>query len=460
MAELIRHGTIVSNPEIILDIYLEQDEELLLMVLFDMECYWREDESTERLSVVYKVSGDSLRFVVSEKEIHFPKTLSSLSLADAFDALCKKNMLTAFDLYKPMMLGKVKIEKPWGSEIWFTGIESRGICSVLGNSGIVAGEAKLPMLLAAAPKRLGFDTNRHPVLLKILDPFPEEVLGDLYFELHEEKSEVYIVTNIDNKAWLDGKGAIRMGFNQELRAKFDGDQAFRQGYLEAVKSYYLIRSKIDEINDANKAILGLDISASIPEDLRKKLALNLPQDLVLAEKQTREQMHDFTCLNELIVGDVIKVPTYTPHALQHGVRTVEFQTPVYERMILSFGQKVLSQSHWDTEEAVVKMKLDVEGAFNDLEVESDVDGVLSELVVEFEDFRVLRISSQPGKSYSLVPRYSYQLLMVVQGELELSTTLLQSEQACMIPASYPGGELLNNNNEVMIFLLAQPRLLA
>ena len=97
MAELIRHGTIVSNPEIILDIYLEQDEELLLMVLFDMECYWREDESTERLSVVYKVSGDSLRFVVSEKEIHFPKTLSSLSLADAFDynplsSICKEDM--------------------------------------------------------------------------------------------------------------------------------------------------------------------------------------------------------------------------------------------------------------------------------------------------------------------------------------------------------------------------------
>jgi hypothetical protein len=68
-------------------------------------------------------------------------------------------------------------------------------------------------------------------------------------------------------------------------------------------------------------------------------------------------MDDFTWLKPVSVGDVVQVPRLLPHALQHGVRVVEFQTPVYERKILSFGQRVLTQGHWDTEEAVDQMLL-------------------------------------------------------------------------------------------------------
>lgn len=458
MAKLIHHRGINDNPEALLEGYLRDDSELLLLVGFAFECYWLQHRPKDMLNAVYGASDGSLWLAVSEQEIVLPGNMEALSVADAFAAICQKNRLTAFDLDRPMGLGRVQIEKPWGREIWYTGIEPRGVCSAQGNTGANVDNIQLPWLLAAAPKRLTAGLHRQLILLKILDPFPEEVLGDLYFELHEEKREVYVVTHVDRRAWPDGKGAIRMGFNQAMRARFDSDEAFRQAYLEAVSSYRLIRDEIDVVNDGNKIAKGLDASVPVSGELYAELALMIPSDLIAAEKVARQRMDEFTCLNPLTVGDVVKVPTYTPHALQHGVRTVEFQTPVYERMILSFGQKVLTQSHWDTERAVESMKLDVEGAFNDLEQDSSADGVISELVVEFEDFRVMRVSCQPGSSFSLVARQSYQILMVVQGQLKLSGLEIGPEHACLVPAAYPGGELINDNAQAMIFLLAQPLL--
>jgi hypothetical protein len=79
---------------------------------------------------------------------------------------------------------------------------------------------------------------------------------------------------------------------------------------------------------------------------------------------------------------VIKIPLHVPHALQHGVRVVEFQTPAYERKIISFGQKVLTQKGWDVERALQLMQLDVP---DDAIVPArNQDG----LIAEFEDFAV------------------------------------------------------------------------
>ena len=46
------------------------------------------------------------------------------------------------------------------------------------------------------------------ILLKTLNPVAEKTIGDLYYELHEKKWEVYIVTEIDKTAWPSGKGII------------------------------------------------------------------------------------------------------------------------------------------------------------------------------------------------------------------------------------------------------------
>ena len=80
------------------------------------------------------------------------------------------------------------------------------------------------------------------------------------------------------------------------------------------------------------------------------------------EKNLRQEMNSFTSMHTLRVGDVISIPTYTPHALQHGVRAIEFQTPHYERQILSFAQKVLTQSDWDTESAIANAVITSEPA--------------------------------------------------------------------------------------------------
>jgi len=456
MANLIYHHNSSDDPESVLDSYLEKISELLLSVTFKLERYWLPGTPIDHLSVVYRVTGDTVYLAVSDKKITLPENMQLLSDADAFEKICRQNELTAFDLGGPVMLGPLHIAKPWGQEIWYTGIESRGVCKAAGNTEHGAGNVELPWLLAAAPKRLTAGLHRQLILLKILDPLPVEVLGDLYFELHEEKREVYVVTHVDSKAWPDGKGAIRLGFSQTMRAGFNNDEEFRQAYLGAVSRYRRVRDEIDGIIDNNKVAKGLDLNSPVAPKLYAELALKIPSELRKAEQQAREQMDEFTCLKTLAVGDVVKVPTYTPHALQHGVRTVEFQTPVYERMILSFGQKVLTQKNWDTARAVEAMSLDLDSAYSDLELDAVSDGVVSELVVEFEDFRVLRISCQPGSCYSLVARSTYQILMMVQGRLQLLGLQVGPEQACLVPACYLGGKLVNNNPQVMVFLLAQP----
>ena len=101
-------------------------------------------------------------------------------------------------------------------------------------------------------------------------------------------------------------------------------------------------------------------------------------------------MNRFVARYPLTVGDVVIVPKLVPHALQHGVKVVEFQTPVYERKILSFGQKVLTQSHWDTVEALELADLD----FAQLQAPEmlELDSHLRiERIVNFDTFEVRRI---------------------------------------------------------------------
>ncbi|GIS51685.1 MAG: hypothetical protein Ct9H90mP27_1760 [Gammaproteobacteria bacterium] len=152
-----------------------------------------------------------------------------------------------------------------------------------------------------------------------------------------------------------------MGWDNEVRGRSDArksygsDQQFRAEYLSSVQEYEAIRQKVDS---------GLDVSNTIEE--RAKL-----------------KMDGFTSIKELRLGDVIKVPTWTPHSLQHGIRVIEFQTPTYERYIISFEQRVLTQEHWDSEHAIAHMTLDPPAATN---YESISEGL--ERIARFEDFNV------------------------------------------------------------------------
>jgi len=326
----------------------------------------------------------------------------------------------------PVALEAVHVPKPWGQEIWLTGIEARGESTVR----TAAGTLPLSQYLALAPRRL---TGGAPlVLLKVLAPRAEPVLGDLYFETHEQKQEVYVVTRVDPAAWPDGHGRIRFGMDQRLRAEYGDDDRFRADYLAAVQHYERIRRAID----AGEAVSG-------DEEARRRAA-----------------MEAFTDLRKLAVGDVVVVPTWLPHSLQHGVRVIEFQTPSYERYIISFAQQVLTQDHWDTEAAVPRMRLDAPPPPTFAAV---ADGV--ETIVSFDDFRVWRVTLPGGAELPLPTHPSYALCMGVRGEAGLDTLRLGPEQAAFVPGAALRSEcarrratLRNVAAEPAVVLIAAPDL--
>lgn len=331
-------------------------------------------------------------------------------------------------LNQPLRLEPLHIAKPWGQEIWYTGVEQRGVCGFVAEDGE---SLPLPWLLETLSPWLSAG-HRKLVLLKILDPLAAEVWGDLYFELHQEKREVYVVSHVDSEAWPDGVGAIRFGFDPRRVAEYADDGQFRAAFRASVAAYEAIRREIDSALDVERERQGIALDAPVPPQKIQAWQQQLPSGLLQQERQLRQQMEAFTHLKPLRVGDVVKVPCHTPHALQHGVRTVEFQTPVYERKILSFAQKVLTQEHWDTEEAVALMALEPE-AQQPFTLCFEGDGVVAERIVDFADFEVQRWRLEPTRSHTLSVAGRYAVVMAVAGEVEIAGCRLAPGQACLVP---------------------------
>lgn len=356
------------------------------------------------------------------------------------------------DLAAPLSLDPVRIPKPWGQEIWYTGIEARGQARVTDGTYSVP----LPWVLTLAPRRLIASDAQQVNLLKILDPLPEPVYGDLYFELHEEKREVYIVTHVDRDAWPDGTGAIRFGFDGQVRQQYATEGDFRAAYLAAVSAYEQVRRKIDCALDKRRAQAGFGVDDTVDTASLKRWQDDLSAADRAEERRLREVMNRFTQLKPLRVGDVVKVPCLTPHALQHGVRTVEFQTPVYERKILSFAQKVLTQDHWDTREAVALMAVDTPGE-DGLEVIEDQAGVRRELVACFDDFAVQRLAMTPGAQWQWQANGTYALAIVVMGSFNVGDRMLGPECAVLVPARRAEMMVRNSGCDEAVLLIAEPR---
>ncbi len=356
--------------------------------------------------------------------------------------------LPVVDSRLPVRLDTVGIPKPWGQEVWYTGIEARGVCAVQ----TLTTSCPLNWWLAAIPETIsGLGEKESPILLKILAPHNETVLGDLYFELHEIKREVYVISAISESAWPGGVGAIRIGFNSEKRAEYTSDDAFKQAYAATVATYRKVRVQIDEWLSVNELL------ADNPCDLEsiKNSLKNVPMDLQRQEQQLRMAMEAFTQLHPISVGDVVVIPRNLPHSLQHGVRAVEFQTPVYERKIVSFAQRVLTQSHWDTDEAllVTDMRDYVPACF-----ESEPCGQGSrQKIVDFDDFSVWRYTLPAGGAAPVgdgQPRYL--LLMCLIGNIELAECALQGEQAMLLPTALIPTELRNSDAGEAVVLVAAP----
>ena len=433
---------LVDNPEARIREALAQlsgsDRAVICLRFSHQQYYLQESSALELLALVSLSRQEGVRRVVlgpaaDAQNVDCSAVLSEQDLAAAADRL----QWPLLDLQKSLRLQPIAIAKPWGQEIWYTGIEARG------QSQITDGRYALPLpwLLALLPERLTAGRPRDISLLKILDPLAEEVFGDLYFELHAEKQEVYVVTHVDADAWPSGIGGIRIGFDSRKRAQYATDSAFVEAFGQAIKAYEVIRREIDGLLDKCRLADGIDLNEPVSASQTKQWLATVPEDLVRSEQILRLRMDEFKATLPLSVGSVLKVPCYTPHSLLHGVRTIEFQTPVYERQILSFAQKVLTQSHWDTDQALACMSLG-EHQLQALKVVEQNAGVLIEEVVAFSDFEVWRITLQPEAEYRL-PLQSYALVIGVTGMVSAQGQLLRGEEACLMAAS--SAKCLANN---------------
>ena len=397
-------------------------EGAVLLVDFAFTPWWLDQAGAQQLTAIYCRRDDALALAVTDQAL----AAGELPGREQFEAWLEEHELFAVDIGSTLPLEPVHIPKPWGQEIWFTGVEERGVCR-FGSGGR---SVPIPWLQAALPPTYG---NTGPlVLLKVLDPDAAEVIGDLYFELHQEKREVYVVTHVDRSAWPDGTGYIRYGFDPDKLAQLGDDDLFRQQYLASVLAYESVRRQIDD---------GTGDSSV---------------ELAARERSLRAEMDSFTHMRPLRVGDVVVVPLLMPHSLQHGVRTIEFQTPVYERKILSFAQKVLTQGHWDTGEAIEQMRL-LPPDEVPFEILQQTDEVQVERVVDFPDFEVRRIRIEAGGSLPLALADSYGLVMVVEGSLALDGQTYGPEQAFLSPQERHLVLESARVEQALVLLLALPR---
>lgn len=444
----------------------DSPQTLHLVIQFSHTQYYLPDQPKLDLFALVSLNKCSDTTVSIEGGIfHFtPERLEQLrSLSDgccdcngALRSYCQNNSLPWVVMSDPWLLKPIHIPKPWGQEIWYTGIETRGQTDVAGDIGNIP----LPWLLELMAGRVGLEDKCQPILLKVLDPLPDEVYGDLYFELHQEKQEVYVVTHIDQKAWPEGIGAIQLGFAPQARQRYQTEDEFKQAYLDSVNAYEKIRRLLDHKLDEKKAAAGIELSEPVTASQLIDWINTLAQQaenktLIQQEIDLRIAMNRFVQEYPLVIGDVVTVPKLVPHALQHGVRVVEFQTPVYERKILSFGQNVLTQTHWDTQEALELVDLEVVG-LQSPELLSFTPQLRIERIVNFDDFEVQRIQLDGQNTFK---GDVYSVLMVLKGRLTLGCTeqkrTLNPGQAVLLPKVKKGW--LVTSSDSCLFLLASPR---
>lgn len=430
--------------------------------------------SIDLVAVVCVEAGEPQAIAVLPRHDLDLNKVSNLA-PSTFSDWCNSQQLACISLRHPLKLSTVDIPKPWGREVWFTGIEARGQCAVVDDQNR---KLLLPWLMAFLPNWLGTGYPQSLTLLKILDPLPEPVFGDLYFEMHEQKQEVYVVTRVDSDAWPDGVGGIRFGFNQRMRADFEDDGAFKQAYLAAVARYKKVRDQIDSLLDEMRKAAGVGINEPVSATVLKGWLHHVPESLQTAEQSLRAELDSFAEVLPLKIGDVVKVPCFTPHSLMHGVTTVEFQTPVYERKILSFAQKVLTQADWDTESAMPDVNLNAP-EHSPLPALSAPAGVVREQVVCFDDFSVERWQLSAHHAIELRSALvsdgpetgshdAYLLVMSLHDGLVIEGVSLAAGEAVLVPAAltrirldYKPGELnvaggAVSQSKQATFLVSQP----
>lgn len=395
--------------------------------------HWARDNAA---GVYRGVSWKGPQIEVSELVELFQQNPKSL-----VEDLAKKYGAAIISSVQPLRLEACEIKKPWGQEIWYTGVESRGVSRVVTSHGAT----EIPYALGMFPVPLIGESEPDPILFKILDPLPEEVFGDLYLEVHREKWETYLVLSIDKKAWPDGVGYLRAGLNAKEIEKWKKKQEGVPGLVEELKArieeYEGTRREIDDRLD--KALGAKAKGGEWSREVQQAQLNKMPAKLTEKEQRQRRSVEALLGRIPLKKGDVVVLPPGVLHSLQHGVKVAEFQTATYERLIAMFSQKVLTQTHWDTAAALETMSTEPYQVPELTALPEDQSGVTRHLLVDFPEFSVVRIVLDPNIERLDHPEGEgeYRLLYVVSGTGKLSSksgevVALEKEDGFLLPAIF------------------------
>ncbi len=394
------------------------------------------------------------------------KGLSDIEFQSLIDAYKKK--FACFSPVAGLGFKPQEIKKPWGKEVWFTGIEERGFSkginfketfsSSLSEKTSEKNESKkikakikstdIDELFACFKLfsflNFGYIKKNEPILLKILKPKADKIYGQLYYELHEKKKEVYIISKINQKTYPNQIGKIRLGFNQAKQKLFSNQKNFLEHYKKAILEYKKIRFLLDELIEKENA------SAATPKE-----------EFLEKEKKLREEMESYSDYQGLKVGDVVTIPNKVPHALQAGVEAIEFQTPHYERLIISYPQKVLTQADWDTEKAFRLMKSVTKNKAESSQSKIIFKNSFVEITqcVDFKEFQVYKAQFQKKGLFDLHDYFEVKerevILFNLDAKIEIKTPapvptdfILPEESAYLFPIN------LVNDKKVLLKNLA------
>ena len=353
--------------------------------------------------------------------------------------------------------------KPWGREGWYTGIEQRGVSGVRSSSG----STDLPYALGMFPVPLIGEQVRAPILLKTLEPFPDEVYGDLYLEVHEEKWETYVVLEVHPGAWRDGVGELLAGVDPACIGRYRASHgetwpdALTADMGARLEDYERVRREIDMRLDHLLRDRGENPGWPLGPQLHRELSRHLPSHLVDREARLRGEVEAYVGKTPLRVGDVVALPPGVIHSLRHGIRVVEFQTPTYERLIAMFAQKVLTQSHWDSHSALARMEK-APYAFAPPERQQMQGGCLVERAVSYPEFVVDRLALEPDRTRQEAVEDGYHLLFVVEGSGRMvlpdgTSRPLVRDDAMIVPLQMESYAMTTSRNAPMAWLKAVPR---
>jgi hypothetical protein len=126
-----------------------------------------------------------------------------------------------------------------------------------------------------------------------------------------------------------------------------------------------------------------------------------------------------------------------------------------------FAQKVLTQKHWDTADALSKMHPEIYQQ-PELEKLHQSAGMLVERFVDFPQFTADRISLDTGQTWADQLDGQYHLLISISGQATVfpengKSVILNPEEALFLAVSMGSYQVQSTGDTPLIYLKAMPK---